>query len=114
MLVGTTHFKSNIAAKNGTETISGFASVGGTALTATGAVSGATVTATGAVTGATVVTDSYVKIGTNKYILGGGAANATDVVASVAAVLATPFKGSLYLSDTEAWLFTSDSAVSTI
>lgn len=54
--MGDSHYKSNIKGKAGTETISNFASIGGTALT------GTTVTASGASTGATVVATSYVTV----------------------------------------------------
>ena len=103
--MGDTHFRSNIKAKNGTETISGFASVGGTVLTATGAVSGATVTATGAASGATVVATSYVKVGSNKYVFQGGDVTQASLIAIIEALVATPLdkQGSLYLGDTKAW-----------
>jgi len=110
--MGDSHYKSNIVAKAGTETISGFASVGGTAVT------GTTVTATGAVTGATVVATSYVKIG-SIYILSGTVptnSSASILAAAVALVSAPVPKGTLFINASPGalWQFTATMTAATL
>lgn len=58
----------------------------------------------------TVRADSYIKIGTNKYILAGNKHFSASIVAEATALLATPYKGSLYMGDGDVWVFTSDTA----
>ena len=82
--MGDSHYKSNLKAKTGDETISGFASVTAAACTATVIVAGTSVT-TPAITGTTsltapavvgstsvtsplIVASSYITVGTDKYI----------------------------------------------
>ena len=120
--MGTTHFKSSIVAKNGTETISGFASVGGTVIAgttvdATGAITGgSTIAGTTEVSGATVAASNYVKICTNKYIFQGGDETQASLMAIIEALVATPLdkKGSLYFGDTIAWRLITNNAATKI
>ena len=112
--MGTSHFKSNVAAKTGAETITGFATLSGTTLSGT-TLSGTNLTASGAVTGANVVATSYIKIGTgHQYVLFGSAALATSVVLAATALTATA-KGSLYISsDGKLYLFTANTTATSI
>jgi len=94
--MGTSHVDSNMEAKDGTETISGFASIGGTTITATGAVSGANVQAT-----------NYIKIGTHKYIINTAYATEASIVAEATSIEAS-VKGSIALGVGKLWVFDTD------
>ena len=91
--MGDSHFKSNIIAKEGTETISGFATISATALTGD---------VTGNLTGSTA---NHVQFG-NCYIFSGGLNIEASVVGAATALTATP-TGSLYLNTDGggAWYF---------
>jgi len=95
------YFDSNIAAKNGTETISGFASVGGTAAAFT----------TGTFTGA-LKTTSHIKIGAGdgcKYLFNGSLATQASIVAAAQALadVSASLKGSMYFAESNPWIFTA-------
>ena len=116
--MGTSHFKSDVAAKAGTETITGFATISGTTVSGTTmsgtTISGTTVTASGRVTGGNVAATSYIKIGSgHQYILFGGATLATSVVLAATALTATA-RGSLYISSAgKLFLFTANTTATT-
>ena len=99
--MGDTHWRSNLKGKNGTETISNFATIGGTNITASGTVQGAKVVAT-----------SYLTVG-SRYIFYGDSNTSASIVAEATALVATPIKGSMYMSSTgNVWVYKSDSAAS--
>jgi len=81
--MGTSHFGSNVVAKSGSETITGFATISATALK-------------GALTG-DVAVSNYIKMGTNQFVLFGSVNTEASVVALATALTATP-QGSLYVS----------------
>jgi len=97
---GTSHVDSSMVAKDGTESITGFATISGTTLTGSGTVSGAIVSAT-----------NYVKIGDHKYIFNTAYATEASVVLEATAVDAS-IKGSIALGVGGLWVFVSDSAAS--
>jgi len=81
--MGTSHFKSNIVGKAGTETINGFTSV----------------SASG------IYTSSKMRIGSTQYLLVGGLNTEASIVAVATALTVTP-TGSLYLSTAgKLWFF---------
>jgi len=120
------HIKSNLVAKNGDETISGFTSIQGdrvtcATVTATAIVCGGTISASGAISGTTSITattflksttythaTTYIKIGTKKYIFAGSGATSAAIMAEATALVATPIKGSLYLGAGVIWKFNAD------
>lgn len=92
------HFNSNIVAKNGTESISGFTSISGTSLV-------------GALTG-NVRASNFLKIGSGtgcKYIFAGAeTVQASIVIAGQAlADVTASLEGSLYIAKDNIWQFTS-------
>lgn len=94
--MGDSHFKSNVKGFAGTETISNFASVGGTALAGT------------TVTGTNVIATSYITVGTNKYIFSGAVSeNSASIVALASALVGVSKKGSIYMGDV-VWGFDTD------
>ena len=105
--MGTSHFGSNVVAKSGSETITGFATISATALKGalTGNVTGnVTGDVTGNVTG-DVAVSNYIKMGATQYILFGDANVEASVVALATALTATP-QGSLYVSTKGAlWIY---------
>jgi len=86
--MGTSHFGSNVVAKSGSETITGFATISASSLKGP---------LTGNVTSVNVAVSDYVKMGANQYILFGDANVEASVVAAATALTATP-QGSLYVS----------------
>jgi len=113
--MGTSHFGSNVVAKSGSETITGFATISATALkgaltgNVTGNVTGdVTGNVTGDVTGnvtGDVAVSNYIKMGATQYILFGDANVEASVVALATALTATP-QGSLYVSTKGAlWIY---------
>ena len=75
--MGTSHFKSNIAGKSGTETISGF----------------------------DTISTSKIKLGSTQYLLAGSLNTAASIVAVAIALTSTP-QGSLYISTAGTlWIF---------
>ena len=90
--MGTSHVDSNMEAKDGTETITGFATISGTTL------SGANVRAT-----------NYVRVGTHKYIFTTTYATEASIVAEATAVDAS-VKGSIALGVGRLWVFDGDAA----
>ena len=104
--MGDSHYKSNIVAKTGAETISGFGTLSGTALTGT------------SITGTSVVATSYVKVG-SIYIFSGSVptnSNASILAAAVAVVGAPIPKGSLFVNATPGalWQFTATMTAATL
>ena len=100
--MGDSHIKSNLIGKNGTETISNFATI--TATTFVGNL-------TGDVTG-DVNADSYVKIGTNKVIAGGTLVTEASIITALRALSASP--GSLYMGTANVWLLDGSNSAATI
>ena len=81
--MGTSHFKSNIVGKAGTETINGFTSV----------------------SASSVYTSSKMRIGSTQYLLVGGLNTEASIVVVATALTTTP-TGSLYLSTAgKLWFF---------
>lgn len=113
--MGTSHYRSDIVAKAGTETISGFATISATSLK--GALTGnVTGNVTGDVNGATVdgdvvIANNRIKVGSHQYIFFGGLNTEASIVAVATAVDAS-CKGSLYMSSGggNLWVFDSDTA----
>ena len=100
--MGNSHIDSNLVAKDGNETISGFRSV-----------TVATVNATNVVGLTKVKATSYLQLGTNQYMFFGDSGKSATIVAEATALVGTPIKGSLYLSTRgEAWVYTTDAAAS--
>lgn len=97
--MGTSHFKSNIVGKAGSETIRGFTTISATTL------SGTTITGSGTVSGANVYASSKMRIGSTQYLLVGALNTEASIVAVATAVTATP-QGSLYISTAgKLWIF---------
>jgi len=115
----TSHVDSNMEGKDGTETITNFATIGDSSA----ALVGATVTSSGAVAG-TIVTGStgvigttYVKAGSLYILSGEVTANSASVLAAVVAVTGAPVPmGSIFLNASPAaiWLFTATMTAATI
>lgn len=100
-------YDSNIVADSGDETISGFASVGATALT--GALTG---NVTGDVTSAITQATSHIKIGSGtgcKYLMAGILATQASIVTAAQAIadVTASLQGSMYFSTANPWTFTS-------
>jgi len=125
--MGTSNFKSNVAAFGSSQTIRGFSTISastlaGATLTMTGAISGTTITGTSTVQGALVVsTGQYMQFGaTGQYnFIFSAAASDTDanhvfVASNLCATKA--LKGSLFLNTEQgkAYMFTADSTVATL
>jgi len=81
--MGTSHFGSNVVAKDGTQTITGFATISASSLK-------------GPLTG-DVAVSNYIKMGDTQYLLFGSVNTEASVVALATALTATP-QGSLYVS----------------
>ena len=107
--MGDTRWRSNLKGKAGTETISNFASISGTAIA--GAVTGdVTGDVTGTCTGKVITANSYFKIGTKQYIFAGGLNSEASIVA-VATAISASVKGSVYMSSAGTlWIFDTDTA----
>jgi len=100
--MGTSHQRSNLVAKNGTQTISGFASITATALSAP------TITSTTSVSSAKVIATSYIKIGSRYMFSGNVTANTASVVAAASALVTiASLKGSIFLNEGALWQFTA-------
>ena len=108
--MGTTHTRASFAGKVGTEVISNFATITAAAIVGSTSVSGGTVEGTTTVTGAQVIASSFMRIGTDKYIINGGTTNlSASIVAEATLLVGTAsIQGSLYLGDTQLWFFDSD------
>jgi len=108
--MGDSHYKSNIKGKDGTETISNFASITGTALVGSTSLTSAAVEGTTSLTSPKVIASSYLTVGTNRYLF----FNKADTMASVnydaSALTATPRKGSITLGAGALWVHTADYA----
>ena len=124
--VGTNKIDANLIGKAGTETITGFATLGdsstalvGATVTSSGAVSGTTIDGSGTITGAGIVAGAnvratnYVKVGAAKYIFSTYSSAATTIVAEATSVSAS-LKGSITLGQGVAWLFVTDGTASPI
>jgi len=103
--LGDSHFKSNVKGKEGTETISNFASI-----EVSGSVTGATIVGSGTVTVPGVVGSTYLKVGT-KYILDTNFSHSASINAeATAAVGGTVPAGSMAFGLGELWIFASDNS----
>lgn len=123
--MGTSHFRSSVVGKAGTETIKGFAEIACATLTATTVTIGGAVSITGAVTVASTLTangkvnvaaEQYIKLGSHQYIFFGELQTGASIEAYAAAIDAS-VKGSMYLSNyaTPAmWFFTADDTAATV
>jgi hypothetical protein len=118
--MGTSHVRSNLEGKAGTETITNFATIGDTSTALVGAsLTSAAVTATGATQGATVVATNYVKIG-NIYIFSGsvGTNSSASILAAATSALGThPIpKGSMFMNASPGcvWAFTATMTAATL
>jgi hypothetical protein len=101
--MGDSHYKSDLIGKNGTETISNFAS-----LEVSGAVTGGTIVGTNTVTVPAVVASTYLKVGT-KYILDTNFSTSASINAEATlAVGGTVPAGSIAAGLGELWIFASD------
>lgn len=119
--MGDSHIRSNLKGKLGTETITGFATMGdsstalvGATVTSSGAISGTGITGTGALQGATVRATSYITVGTNKYIFFSNSGVEATIISEATALVGTPIKGSLVLAKDNIWVFRSDTSASTV
>lgn len=102
--MGFSHFKSNVIGKTGNEYIATLAAIKNiTAITGT------------TVTGNSVVGTSHLKLGTEQYIFQGNANTEATILAEATALVATPIKGSMYMSRKgNLWFYTSDSTASPV
>lgn len=110
--MGDTHWRSDLKAKDGLETISGFTNITGGTLTATTL----TVNTSGTVPALTTTTTkatSYFQLGDHKYIFFGDESTEGSIVAAATAVDAS-VKGSLYLGAGTLWVFDADNAATII
>jgi len=120
--MGTSHIDSDLVAKDGTETITGFATMGdastalvGATVVSSGAVSGTTITGSGVIQGTTMIaTSAYIKVG-NRYIIQGLAqSTSAAVIALATSLVSTPIGGSLVMNASAGapglWLIISDTA----
>jgi hypothetical protein len=116
--VGNSHIDSNLVAKDGTETVSGFAKVTVASVNATDIKIGTklkvpTIISTTEASAPIVRSHSYLQLGTNQYMFFGSAGKAATIVAEATALVGTPIKGSTYLSTRgEMWVYTTDAAAS--
>ena len=112
--MGTSHYKSDLQGKDGTETITNFATIGDVST----AIVGSTINGT-VLTGSTgVVGTSYVKVGT-VYIMSGVVqtnSSASIVAAAQALVGGTITKGSMFLNASPGaiWSFTATMTAATV
>ena len=127
----TSHVDSNMVGKDGTETITNFATIGdtsaalvGATVTSSGAVSGTTITGSGAVSGTTitgstgVIGTSYVKVA-GVYLMSGAVptnTSASILDAAVALVSAPVPKGSMFMNASPGalWVFTATMTAATV
>ena len=116
----TSHVDSNMVGKDGTETITNFATIGDTSA----ALVGATVTSSGAVSGTTitgstgVIGTSYVKVA-GVYLMSGAVptnTSASILDAAVALVSAPVPKGSMFMNASPGalWVFTATMTAATV
>lgn len=88
--MSTSKIDSNMQGKNGTETITNFASVSGDNVKAT----------------------DYVQISTGKIIFGGSLNKEASIVAAATALIGATVKGSIYSGRDDLWYLTSDTSAS--
>jgi len=118
--MGTSHFTSNVAG-NVKITV---ASVNATNLKIGTKIDVPNISVTTAVTTAKcnssteasspkVKAHSYLQLGTNQYMFFGNSGKSATIVAEATALVATPIKGSIYISTRgELWVYTSNAAAS--
>jgi len=118
--MGTSHIDSDLVAKNGTETITGFATMGdastalvGATVVSSGAVSGTTITGSSVIQGTTsIATAGYIKIGSRYIAQGFCLTNSASVVALATSLCGTPIAGSLFMNASAGkvslWVITSE------
>lgn len=105
--MGFSHFSSNVVGQTGNEYIATLAKVQAT----TGAF--ATLTGSTSLSVPIVSASSYVKIGTAQYIFVGDSNTEATIIAEATALVATPIKGSMYMSTQgKFWGYTSDTTAS--
>ena len=114
--MSNSNIDSNLVGKLGTETITNFATIGdtstalvGASLASSGAVSGTTGTFSGAVTSG----DTYVKVGTKKYIIFGELGVAASIGAAASDISAS-HKGSVYIGPDGIWFYKDEKTASLI
>ena len=97
--MGDTRWRSNLKGKAGTETISNFASISGTALAGN---------LTGNVTLTTADGGNYIQMGTSQFLIFGGLNTEASIVAIATALNASP-AGSVYFSTAgDVWFLSAD------
>uniref|UniRef100_A0A6H1ZKG9 Uncharacterized protein n=2 Tax=viral metagenome TaxID=1070528 RepID=A0A6H1ZKG9_9ZZZZ len=126
--MGDSHYKSNIVAKVGTETISGFNKVTVATVTATNLYSNKIIGVTSA-SAPSMYASSKVRIGTGgylqmaarQYMFFGAAPNQAGIIAEATNLVGTAVRGSLYLQRTNTigsscniWFFTSNTVASPV
>ena len=123
--MGDSHYKSNIVGKAGTETISNFATITGAALVGSStvtspAIEGTTsltshaVEGTTSVTSPNVIAESYVTIGTNKYVFDNNAPTMASIVYDASVLAGASIKGSVTLGDGILWVHSGDKAATKV
>ena len=117
--MGTSHVRSSMVGKAGTETITNFATIGDTST----AIVGATVTSAGALSGTVltgstgVVATTYVKIGSIYLFSGTVQTNSSASIVAAAQEIVTPVpKGSAFYNASPAalWSFTATMTAATL
>jgi len=112
--MGTSHIDSDMVGKDGTETITGFATVGDASTALVGStVSAATVTGTTGVIGT-----SYVKVA-GVYLMSGsvGTNTSASILAAAVALVSAPVpKGSMFMNASPGalWVFTATMTAATV
>jgi len=112
--MGDSHYKSNIKGKDGTETISNFASITGTALVGSTSLTSAAVEGTTSATSPKVIASSYLTVGTDKYLFFSSSNTEASIVLEATALAGASIKGSLTLGDGDLWLHDGDATATMI
>jgi len=108
--MGQSHFKSNFIGKTGNEYIASVAAVKNISAISGTTVTGGTVTSTGP-----VIAGNYMRVGANQYIFAGSVNTGASIVAEATALVATPIKGSMYMSTKgNMWFLVDDSTASPV
>ncbi len=96
--MGTSHFKSNVIGYDGTEYLATFAAIK-TITTISGVTTLNAVTASSNVAKVSGLGDSsYIQLGAEQYLFVGNRSYSASIIAEATALVATPIKGSLYMS----------------
>lgn len=122
--MGKSHFKSNVIGYAGTEYIATMAKVqtgrlittNATITTLTGVTTSNVVTASQNVARVSGLGDSsYIQLGLQQYLFVGNSNTEATVIAEATALVATPIKGSMYMSRKgNMWFYVSDTQASPV